>query len=434
MLTAMADAFAGFRLAEVEGIPVLWKRDRRFKTFRFSLIARRPLDERAAARSLLPSMLLQGTERDPDRPALARRMEMLYGAAVLPSTSKIGESHLLRFSLDSVAGSHVPGEPDLLSDGLDFLGDILARPRLENGEFATGVFRREQVQAAHEVRALFNDKMVYAGQQALSQACAGEPMAIPEHGGVAAIEALQPADPERARADFLQHGQMWGVAMGALPEEGSLERIGAFLTALPARSPEPVGDPVQVEPRPARADVERANVQQAKQVLVYRVPWTNESRTWVARALFASMLGGGPHSRLFREVREKQSLAYYAHAAVDRNKGLLQVHVGLDESAAERVQVETQKQIEELAAGRFEPAELETARAGLLSTLAAIDDSIGDRMEFTSRQWLLQQDRTPEQQAELYASIQQDEVASSMDGVWLDYSYLLAPQATEAKT
>ena len=50
------------------------------------------------------------------------------------------------------------------------------------------------------------------------------------------------------------------------------------------------------------------------------------------------------------------------------------------------------------------------------------------------RQWLLQQDRTPEQQAELYASIQQDEVASSMDGVWLDYSYLLAPQATEAKT
>ena len=86
------------------------------------------------------------------------------------------------------------------------------------------------------------------------------------------------------------------------------------------------------------------------------------------------------------------------------------------------------RQIDELQAGRFEASELDIARAGLLSSLTAIEDSIGECMEFISRQWLLGQDRTPAQQAELYANIQPDEVAQSVEGIWLDHYYLLAPR------
>ena len=80
----MADSFAGFSLARVGEVPVLWRADERFKTLRVSLCLQRPLDERAAARSLLPMLMLQGTSRDPDRPALAKRMERLYGASAAP--------------------------------------------------------------------------------------------------------------------------------------------------------------------------------------------------------------------------------------------------------------------------------------------------------------------------------------------------------------
>lgn len=423
----MTDAFAGFRRDEVEGIPVLWKRDRRFKTFRFMLNARRPLDQRASARSILPALLLQGTEVDPDRPALARRMESLYGTAVMPSSGKMGETHLLRFSLDSIAGSHAPGSPDLLGEGLTMLGDILARPRLEGPEFPRPVFEREQTQAVHAARAVFNDKAAYAAQQSLALACQGEPMAIPSHGGIESIEAMGPGDPEQARQDFLGRGELWALGMGAMPEDGGRDQIARFLAELPARAPEPVGDPVQPEPRQRRATVERVDVQQSKLVLTFRLPLVDDSRTWMARVLFANMLGGGPHSRLFRGVREELSLAYYAHASVDRYKGLLTIHTGLDEAAAEKVESEVLREIDELRAGRFEAPELEIARAGLLSSLVAIEDNLGECMEFVSRQWLLGQDRTPAQQAELYAGIQPDEVAQSVAGIWLDHCYLLAP-------
>lgn len=430
MLQAMSEAFAGFRAAQVKGIPTYHLRDLRFKTFRLTLTARRPLDQRAAARSLLSSLLLQGTTTDPDRPTLARRMESLYGATVAPGTGKIGESHMLRFALDCVAGDFLPDRPDQLAAGLSFLAEILSQPRLDGEGFPEGVFLRERRQAADAVRALFDDKAAYAWQQAVGRACEGEPMAIPEHGGVEAIEALDRCAPEAARRDFLANGQACVIAMGVLPEDDRqlLAGIEAFLEALPRRSPQPVPAAIERPQSERRSNIERVDLQQSKLVLVFRVPLSEDSRLWMARRLLTNMLGGGPHSRLFREVRERQSLAYYAQCSMDRHKGLVFVQVGLDEKSAEAVEAETRKQLTELQSGRFTGEELETARAILLSGLATIDDSITSRMNFVEEQWVLGLDRTPEEIARNYAEITADEVAGSLDGIWLDYSYLLAPR------
>ncbi|MEM7202567.1 MAG: insulinase family protein [Planctomycetota bacterium] len=430
----MVETFAGFRAAEVAGVPVLWQPDARFKTFRVTLHARRPLGATAAARSLLPALLLQGTARDPDRPALARRMESLYGAAVLPLSEKQGETHVLRFTLDSVAGHRVPGQPDLLGDGLALLADLLARPRLAQGGLEAGSFERERRQAADGARAVFNNKGRWAAQRALALACDGEPMAIPEHGDIDAIEALTPAQCEAARRDFLGRGSMFAVAYGDLREDTVQPRVANFLAELPPRETEPLPPPVEPAPRDRRAAVERAHLQQSKLVLVFRLPTDVDASTWAKRGLFCSMLGGGPHSRLFREVREKLSLAYYAHATLDRHKGLLTIHIGLDEGAAERVEEEVRRQVAQLAAGEFTDEEFATARLGILSALQAVDDSIGDRSEFTARQWVLGHDRTPSQHAELYASLERTTIADGAAGLWLDYSYLLAPQTSEGSS
>ena len=102
--------------------------------------------------------------------------------------------------------------------------------------------------------------------------------------------------------------------------------------------------------------------------------------------------------------------------------------MGLDEKSAAAVEAETLRQVTQLQSGSFTAEELETARAGLLSGLATIDDSIASRMGFVEEQWVLGLDRTPEGIAQAYAEITADEVAGSLEGLWLDYSYLLAPR------
>ena len=411
----------------MEGVPVLWLPDARFKTFRIHMTVSRPLDERAAARSVLSSLLVQGTAQYRNRPALAQRMEELYGAAVAPSSAKIGEVHVLQFSLDCVSGAFLPGTPDQLGNGLNLLAEFLAHPRLEEGGFPERVFRREQRQAANDARAIFDDRGTYAAQQALALACEGEPMAIPEHGGVEAIEAMDRTAPERARQDFLGRGELLVTAMGALEEGELLPQVRRFLANLPPRTPESLRPPLPREVQGRRASVERVDLQQSKMVLIFRLPMTDDPRVWMGRALFTSLLGGGPHSRLFREVREKRSLAYYAQAVLDRHKGLLVVHVGLDEAAAEAVEAETVRQVGLLRGGDFSAEELETARAGLLSSITAITDDIGSHMRFVIEQWRLGLDRTPEDLLASYQAVSARVVQESVEGMQLDYSFLLAP-------
>lgn len=422
--------FAGFERVDIAGIPVLRLRDERFKTFRFALFTRRPLDERTAARSMLPGLLLQGTARDPDRPAIARRMHGLYGAAVQPYTAKVGESHVLGFALDTVSGSNLPGQPDQLGDGLGLLADLLARPRLVDGGFPAEVFERERVQTAHAIRSIVDDKGAHAHERAIELACAGEPMARPDHGGLSAVESMDRADPEAARIDALTHGEMWAITMGDLPADAVLEdRIGAFLAELPARTAEPVPGPVLVAQRPTRELVERTELRQSKLVLVFRAPILEDPVARIGRALFVAMYGGGPSSRLFTEVREKRSLAYYASASPERHKGLLLVQVGLDGHRAGEAREECVRQLEILQRGEFEDRELEIARSTLLSGLQGVDDSIAGRVRFTAEQWLQQTDRAPEAVAELAVSVTREDVVAAAQGVWLDYAYLLTDDA-----
>ncbi len=424
----VTDEFAGFRRGEIGGVPVLWRPDDRFKTLRVLLEARRPLDQTAAARSILPSLLLHGTERDPDRPALARRMEALYGAMVAPGTQKSGEAHALRLTLDLVAGRFLPGRPPQLEEGLGFLSDYVARPRLEGDGFPAVAFERERRHAVAAVRALIDDRTSWASQRAIVEACAGEPMAILEFGSVEALEALDREAPEAARKDFLRCGALVVVAAGAFDETELRAGLERLLEALPERQPEPLPPPVLVSERPPRRLVERVELQQSKLVLVLRFPAADPSDDWIARRLLIGMFGGGPHSRLFREVREKRSLAYYASASLERHKGLVTVQVGLDEVSAGAAEEEALKQLDALRAGDFTDEELDTARAHFVSAVQSVDDSIGARTEYVARQWELGIDRTPEQLVERYLKTTRADVIAAGEGMWLDYSYLLAPR------
>jgi predicted Zn-dependent peptidase len=425
-MAVTSSQFAGFLRTAIDGVPLLWRPDRRFKSFCVACQFARPFGQSVAARALLPSLLVQGTRRDPDRPALARRMELQYGAHMAPGTSKRGETHVLRLGLDSVSGEFLPGRPRQLAEGLLLLEDLLCRSRLAEGTLPADAFERERRQALASARAVFDDKAAWANQRALERACAGEPYATPEHGGVEAIAALAAGEPERARRDFLAQGASCIAAIGALDGAELEELARGFVGRLGPRSPSPGSEPVQPTRREPSRTTEPVDAGQSKLVLVFRVPWTREPRLWGARSLFASMLGGGAHGRLFRVLREERSLCYYAHANMDPDKGLLLVQVGLDRDAAAGAEAEMLRQLAELQAGGFTPAELDVARRQLVHSLRQVDDQAGARLDYTLRRWQRGEDLTPEQGIELVMGLQRDDLVAASGGIWLDHVYLLA--------
>ena len=370
---------------------------------------------------------------------MARRMEALYGAAVVPGSYKRGTSHGLRMVLESVAGEFLPGRPDQLGDGIAFLAEQLAHPRLAGGgsSFPADVFEVEKREAVDALRALADDKGAWAQLQAMSFACVGERIAIREHGTLEAVEALEAADPERARTDFLGQGRMHVIAGGAIPstEEALLEHVEALLADLGAAVAEEIPAPEAVAPRDTRHRVERAaGMQQAKLEMFFRLPpgdGTHEQHA--GRRVFDQIFGGGPQSRLFREVREARSLAYYAQSGYDRHTHLLVVRVGCDAENAAAVEAEVCAQVQALAKGDFEDSEVDAARAQIGARLARVDDGLGSGAFFVGEQLLHGDDRTPAQAAEHVVGARREAIAAAAADAWLDAVYLLEPADGDAK-
>ncbi len=81
----------------------------RFKTAVMGAVLLSQLErEHAYMDALLPSVLRRGTVKSPDMPALTRRLEMLYGAAVVPVIQTVGEVRCSGFSAPSPRAGFYP--------------------------------------------------------------------------------------------------------------------------------------------------------------------------------------------------------------------------------------------------------------------------------------------------------------------------------------
>ena len=116
--------------------------------------------------------------------------------------------------------------------------------------------------------------------------------------------------------------------------------------------------------------VERRRTEQAHLALGWRsVGYRSEDR--VALDVLEQILGGGPSSRLFQEVRERRSLAYSVYAAATEfvDCGTLAVYAGVAPRRAREALRVIDGLIEDLAADGISEEELAVAKGYLDGSL-----------------------------------------------------------------
>ena len=83
-------------------------------------------------------------------------------------------------------------------------------------------------------------------------------------------------------------------------------------------------------------------------------------KDFYALMVYNGILGGGPHSKLFQNVRERESLAYYAFSKLEKTKGLLLISCGIDFNNYEKTLDIIQKQLEDIKDGKISDYEFDS--------------------------------------------------------------------------
>lgn len=399
---------------------------KRFKTYALSLYAGVPLTESGVTpTALTPFVLRRGTEAYPETIAFRERLDDLYGAGFGFDLYKRGDSQIVQFKLDVINDRFVSSSESLLQEALQFLGQVVTAPALENGSFRNKYVAAEKATVSKRIDAIVNDKIRYAAERCIEEMCKGEPFALPALGLKRELESLDAATLYANYSRWLEQAAMDLYVVG----DTTLEEVQQMV-AKAFRLPE--GGPSAYAPvkfHQARTEpqyvTERLDVGQGKLNMGLTVPVTYASQDYAAMLVYNGVLGGFPHSKLFINVREKASLAYYAASRIDGHKGIITLQSGIEIGNYERALGIILEQLAAMRSGDFAEDDLKRTQAMLLNQLRELQDSAFERISFDFSNVLAGADRTGESFIAEIMAIDASQVVAAAQKTELDTIYFL---------
>ncbi|MBR4308052.1 MAG: insulinase family protein [Oscillospiraceae bacterium] len=369
----------------------------KFKTGCFSINFLRGHNARnAALDALLPSVLLRGTERYPDIQSISNRLDTLYGSTFGTMVRQKGETKLLGFYADFLEDCFVP-EGGIFAGMLEFLEQVLYHPYTENGIFCEEYVDGERRNLINTIESSLNDKRAYAHRRLMAEMCKDEDYGVPRFGTVEEVQAITTEELWSHYHKTLTYCPIEIFYGGRLRPEEVAEVFRPLFAHRQAQQWEQSSTKLVPAPSEPRVVTEAMDVTQGKLVMGLRSGIIGSDPDYMALALLTAVYGGGTTGKLFRNVREKLSLCYYASASYDRYKGIFLISSGI---ASENYDIAKDAILAELDAcknGIITPEELEAARSQILSALRAAMDAPNRLDDFFIGQGILPGPDIPEQ-------------------------------------
>ncbi|HEY9721635.1 MAG TPA: pitrilysin family protein [Oscillatoriaceae cyanobacterium] len=403
----------------------------KFKTTALVLNIQRPLLPGLVTRSaLLPHVLTRGSARYPSVRAMQRQLDGMYGSYLHGDVYKLGERQIVQFRLEIPNGKYLPGKPELLEEAIAFLDEVLTEPVRENGLLKESFVALEKDALRRRVEGLFNSKMQYAVIRALEVMCEHEPYRLYSGGRIEDLAAITPATLTADYEEMLATAPMDLFVVGDVDAD-LVEALVKRRFRLPERSVQKL-PPTSLLTTPAieKHVEDRFDVNQGQLVIGLRAPAHYASDDHYTMMAYNGVLGAFAHSKLFMNVRERESLAYTARSRYDSQKGLLMIQAGIDIGNYEKALRVIREQLDAMVAGDISDVELEQTRAMLLNTYREAYDSPGALINLAFESRVAGRERSIEDLIAAIPHIGKEEIQRVARGVKLDTIYFLRDKET----
>ncbi|EOT46620.1 MULTISPECIES: EF-P 5-aminopentanol modification-associated protein YfmF [Enterococcus] len=384
---------------------------KKYKTTRlFIRFTGRHTADEATKRTLLTSLLETNSKLYPTQTALSKKLAELYGASFGINVAKKGNLHQVNVGMTIVNGKYIADE-SLLTQGIDFLETILFEPNTTQDAFDEETFVLEKENLLAYLESISEDKQTYASLKLQELYFnANEDQKVPSFGDAKRLAKLTAKDLYQTHKQMLQQDQIDIFVVGDVDVETVRQRFTQWkFSDTPRVHPELYVDVAQNNI--VKEEILREPVTQAKLNLAYRSGIYYESSKRMALTVFNGLFGGFPHSKLFTNVREKASLAYYASSSIDTFRGMVTVQTGIDSQNRERVMKLIHEQLLSIQQGNISEKELNQTKEMLKNQFLLSQDYVQTLIEqqFLTN-WLPHMKRTEEQMIHEIMAVTKQEV------------------------
>ena len=354
-----------------ENITLCYIPMQKLKTTNIGIYIHRPLCESEVSKNaLLPYVLKRGCRLCPDSEAVAKHLENLYGATFGAGVMKMGDDHIIYMGFETISDRYAANGEKLSAELTRLIMSVMFEPT----GFTDEVTEQEKKNAIQRILAEINDKRVYAQKRCCALMCEGSAYALGAYGTREGVEAVNAADLKAHYENIVTSSPIDIYVCGdadinAIADEikSYTEKLSFNQTALPKSE-------LFARESEVKRVTDHMEVTQGKLSLGLRTGMPAASDDYAALMVTNSVFGGGAHSKLFNNVREKLSLCYYASSSLVRYKGIMFVNAGIEFENFEKAYDEILAQLDAVKNGDISDFEYQSSIAFLQNQLESYKD------------------------------------------------------------
>ena len=335
--------------------------------------------ENVTKNSLIPAVLRRGTTKLQTMKDIAIKLEDMYGSVLDASCDKMGDKQVLQFYVDSLANEYALDDTDILKESTELLCDVILSPKILNDEVGNVSFCEDYVSQEKEtirelINSKINDKGSYAMNRAIEEMCKEEPYGLYKFGYVEDLDSITAKDLYNHYKEVLATSEIHIYISGNVDETEIEEVLKNRFQEVHRNYKAMNNDSKVTNCLEAKVISEKQNVNQGKLVLGYRLKDSNAVDDMYKMSLYSAVLGGTASSKLFMNVREKESLAYTVRSSYLKHKGIMMVNAGIEIDKYNKALECIKKEIADMRLGNITDEEINDAKVNLVTAYKSFND------------------------------------------------------------
>lgn len=364
-------------------------KEKKFKTVQFMVRFRSKMSRQTVAKRVMISNLWETSNAVlTTQQQFQSQLSDMYGASFSTGVSKKGDNHFLTIGMRVVNPKYVAS--DTVSDAVALIHQALFMPLIDEIGFDEETFAREKKNLIHYLEATKEDKAYVASTRLTTLFFTDENLATPSiaTAGLLTHETRQSVFDYYKKMLLTDTIDIW--VLGDLTDS-EIAKLEADFLEMPFTDREvlPTVFYAQKTSNVVREKTEKEAVNQSILQMAYSHPVQYGDKEYLTLQVLNGLLGGFSHSKLFTNVREKASLAYYATSRFDSFTGLLKISAGIDASNRSQALTIIRAQVRALMQGDISQSELQQTKVMLKNAYFLALDSPSNLIEQAYIQALL---------------------------------------------
>ncbi len=350
-----------------------------FKTNLYAVFLTIPLQrETTTLNALIGAVLRRGTQNLQTQEQISKQLEGMYGASFNCGIEKTGDNHVLKFYLETLSDEFLPEPENLTEKCISIILDIAFNPLTVNGTFKPEYVEGEKKNLKQIIESKIDNKAKYAYDRCIEEMFKNKPYGLYKFGYVEDLEKITPETLYKQYQQLIANCKIDIFCSGRINSKELSEQIkqNSNIKKLQERKPQYI---VNNEKTEQKEDIEVNTVEesmqvtQGKLVIGLDIKDTQENSRYVA-SVYSAILGGGANSKLFQNVREKQSLAYTAGSSYLKPKSSIFIRCGIEIQNYKKALDTIKEQLEDMKNGKFSEEDLENAKKLIIASIDSITE------------------------------------------------------------